>query len=144
MRLLVGSAIAAAMLAGCQPQPPHVENAWIRLPAVQGRPAAAYFTLDAGQQAQTLLSIRTPAAVRAELHESMAGHGNMMSMKPLGQVAVPADGTVAFAPAGKHVMLFDVNPALKAGGTTTLTLAFADGRTIEATAEVVGAGDPAP
>jgi copper(I)-binding protein len=145
MRLPIVGLVTALMLAGCGAQPAaSIDGAWVRLPAVAGRPGAAYFTLKAGQQPMTLLSIRTPAAVRSELHESMKMGSGMMSMAPVRQVDVPANGTLAFAPGGKHAMLFDMNPALKAGGTTTLTLAFADGTTIAATAAVRGAGDPAP
>ncbi len=145
MRLPIVGLMALAMLGGCGAKPSAaVDGAWVRLPAVAGRPGAAYFTLKAGATPLTLLSLKTPAAVRTELHESMAGHSGMMTMTPLPQVDVPADGTVAFAPGGKHAMLFDIDPALKAGGTTRVTLAFADGTTIEAPATIRGAGDAAP
>ncbi|WP_326525388.1 copper chaperone PCu(A)C [Sphingomonas sp.] len=142
MRLVMMGAMAAVLLAGCgQRAEPQVEGAWVRLPAVEGRPAAAYFTLKAGGAPVTLLSVRTPAAVRTELHESMKGHGGMMTMKPLKQIDVAAGATLAFEPGAKHVMLFDVNPALKPGGEMVLTLAFADGKTVEAKAALRGAGD---
>lgn len=144
MRLPIAFAIALTILAGCTPAQTTVEDAWVRLPAVSGHPAAAYFRLRAGSEPVTLLAVRTPIAIRAELHESMVMRGRMMSMKPLAQVQVPAGATVLFEPADKHVMLFDVSPSLKAGATAKLTLAFADGRTIDANARVVGAGDPAP
>ena len=145
MRRSITAVMAAALLAGCgQRAAPQVDDAWVRLPAVAGRPAAAYFTLKAGDRPLTLLSVRTPAAIRSELHESMKGHGAMMTMAPLAQVAVPAGATLAFAPGGRHVMLFDVNPALKPGGQTELILAFADGTTITAGAALRGAADPAP
>ena len=38
-----------------------------------------------------------------------------MTMTPLGQVSVPAGAAVAFAPGGKHLMLFDVAPQVKPG-----------------------------
>lgn len=153
MRLPIAGLLAFLALAGCDTQrAASVDRAWVRLPAVAGRPGAAYFTLRAGGRPLTLLSVRTPAALRTELHESMNGHGApstgaggaMASMAPLAQADVPANGTLAFAPGGRHVMLFDVNPALKPGATTTLTLALADGTTIAAKANVRGAGDPAP
>lgn len=146
MRLPIVVMATGLALGACgQRAEPRVEGAWVRLPAVPGRPAAAYFTIQGGSAPATLLSLRTPAAIRAELHESMGGGGHgAMTMRPLRQVAVPANTKVTFAPAGRHVMLFDVNPALKPGAKTTLTLAFADGSTIEAPAAVRGAGDPAP
>ena len=41
-------------------------------------------------------------------------------------------------------MLFDVSPTLKPGEKAPITLSFADGKTIEVQAIIVGAGDPAP
>lgn len=134
------TAVAAAIgLAGCgQPATLAVDDAWVRLPAVPGRPAAAYFTIHGGPAPATLMAVRTMGAARAELHESMAN-----GMRPTGRVAVPASGTVAFAPNARHVMLFDVDPGIRPGGTMTLYLIFA-GRSLAATAKVVGAADPAP
>ena len=144
MRLPIIGVLGFAMLAGCQPMPPSVEDAWIRLPAVQGRPAAAYFELDAGRAAQTLLSVKSPIAIRSELHESMEMDGGMMSMKPLAQLAIPAGDDVEFAPGGKHVMLFDIAPSAKPGDVTKLIFTFADGQTLEVDAKLLAAGDPAP
>lgn len=139
-------AIVSVALSACQPAPagPAVKYAWVRLPAVPGRPGAAYFTLAAGGKAIILVSAQTPAAKRAELHESMAGAHGTMSMAPLTQVAVSANGALTFAPGGRHVMLFDMDPTLKAGDETRLTLVLADGQKLDAKAAVRGAGDPAP
>ena len=146
MRGFPGIVAAALLVAGCQQQQPAetaVEGAWVRLPAVAGRPGAAYFTIRGGAKGDTLLQVSTPAAVRTELHET-TDQGGMKAMRPIRDVAVPANGTLGFAPGGKHVMLFDIGPAVKAGGTLPLSLAFAGGRTVEVQAKVVGAGDPAP
>ena len=52
---------------------------------------------------------------------------------------------VAFAPGGKHVMLFDMNPGIVPGGRPVLlTLSFADGSRVSRKADVLAAGDPAP
>lgn len=140
----VPAAALAGGLAGCgQPAALSVDGAWVRLAAVPGRPAAAYFTLHGGATDATLVAVRAPMAKRSELHESM-GAGGMATMTPLGQLAVPARATVAFAPGGRHVMLFDIASGVKPGGTMGLGFAFADGRTLEGTARVLAAGDPAP
>lgn len=137
--------VAAAALSACAPKAElRADGAWIRLPAVAGQPGAAYFTVHGGAQADTLLAASTPAALKAELHQSMKGDHGMMAMTPLKDVAIPAGGELAFAPGGKHVMLFSIGPAVKAGDTVPLTLTFAGGRTLELQAKVVGAGDPAP
>lgn len=134
-------AMAAVTLAGCTAREPTVADAWVRLPAVPGRPAAAYFIARGGDLDVKLTGVVTPAAARAELHESMAG-----GMRPMAGVPLAAGGTVAFAPAGRHVMLFDVDPTLKPGDTVPLQISFTrigeDVVTVDA--RVVGAADPGP
>jgi copper(I)-binding protein len=135
----------AAMLAGCGgPRELTVSDAWVRLAAVAGRPAAAYFTVHGGPKPMTLISVSGDLAIRAEMHRSMTTGGGMAAMTPLPRVPIPAGGDIAFAPGGRHVMLFGVNPRAKAGGTMTLTFTFANGDRIPLVADVVGAGDPKP
>lgn len=145
MRGFLGIVTGALLLAACHQQPadPAASGAWVRLPAVSGRPGAAYFTLKGGKTADTLLSVSTSAALRAELHETMA-HDGRMSMQPIRDVPLPAGGTLAFAPGGKHVMLFDIGPNVKVGDKVPLAIALAGGKRIEVQAQVVGAGDPPP
>jgi copper(I)-binding protein len=145
MRAFAGIA-ALALVAACHQAPAELtaDGAWVRLPALRDNPGAAYFTLHGGSEPATLLAVSAPFAVRTELHESMEGHGQMMAMTPLKQVAVGSRTTVEFKPKGKHVMLFDVAPNVQAGERVPLTLRFADGKTIELKAIVVGAGDPEP
>lgn len=140
MRAVLGVVLAGAVLAGCQQKELAAEDAWVRLPAVQGRPGAAYFTVKGGAQATTLLAVSTPAAIRTEIHE-MKHEGGMMTMAPLKDVPVAAGAQVAFAPGGKHVMLFDISPDVRAGTRVPLRLSFADGKTLEVQADVRAAGD---
>ena len=112
-------------------------------PVPTATPSGAYFTLKGGPKDETLTGVAAPAAMRAEMHESM-GKGAVMTMAPVKLVAVRAGDSVPFAPGGKHVMLFGLQPAVTAGGTTPLTFTFASGRTITVSARVVGAGDSAP
>lgn len=144
MRGFPGVVAAALLLAGCgQPAELGASDAWVRLPAVAGRPGAAYLTIHGGAQADTLLAVSTPAALRSELHETM-DHGGVKSMKPSRDVAISARGTVEFVPGGRHVMLFDLGPNVKPGTRVPLALAFASGKRLEVQAMVVGAGDPPP
>ena len=136
---------AATAVAGCGgPDRVTVDDAWVRLPAVPGRPGAAYFTLHGGPSDATRINVSADIAIRAEMHESMTGAGGMAGMKPLASVAVPAKADTVFAPGGRHVMLFGINPKAKAGRIYNLTLNFANGGRIYAPAMVVGAADPAP
>lgn len=134
--VLVGSLVLAA----CRPaEHPRVDDAWVRLPAVPGRPAAAYLTVHGGAAPTAVIAVKTTSADRAELHESMAN-----GMRPIAFVPVPAHGTVRFAPGGRHVMLFDVDPSVRPGGTVVLYVTLRGSRLVAASAKVVAPGDPAP
>ena len=122
---------------------PAVSNAWVRLPAVPGRPAAAYFTLTGGTGDDALVSVSTPAAKRTELHETME-HDGVMSMAEIENVPLAAGAQMDFAPGGKHVMLFDVSPDLAAGDTTELTATFRNGPAVTVPATLVAPGGDAP
>lgn len=131
-------------LGGCsQPKQFYIDHGYVRLAAAPGRPAAAYFTLHGGPADMTLISVHTEVAIKAEIHQSMMT-GNMSAMKPLDRVALPAGGTLVFKPGGMHVMLFDMNPAIKPGKTMTLDFTFSDGSRYEYDAMVIPAGAPAP
>ncbi|HEY0270167.1 MAG TPA: copper chaperone PCu(A)C [Sphingomonas sp.] len=137
--------LALILLAGCHHhgRRPYADAAWVRLAAVSGNPAAAYFTLYGGRSPGRLIAIDSPAAGSSELHRSMTA-GDMASMRRVDGVDVPAGGVVAFAPGGYHVMLFGVGAHVKAGGTMPLVARFAGGDPVTMTARVVGAGDPPP
>ena len=145
MRRVIGIGCGVLALAACvRPAEPTVNDAWVRLAAVPGRPAAAYFTLHGGREPARLVAVSAEGIARAEMHESrMTGNG-MMAMDAIAGVDLPADGTVSFAPGGRHVMLFGVPSATQPGGTLKLTFRFADGRGAAAEAKVYGAGEAGP
>jgi periplasmic copper chaperone A len=139
--------LPVAMLPACQqaaPKSASVEHAWVRLPAVEGRPGAAYFTLHGGPVDDRLMSISSPQAIKSEMHDmSMAGGIMKMAAIDAG-LAVPAKGNVTFESSGKHVMLFDISPKVAPGGKMTLSFAMASGEKLEAEADVVAAGGDEP
>jgi copper(I)-binding protein len=143
VRFLVALPLAVALASCGGPKEVAVDHGWVRLPAVAGRPAAAYFTLHGGKGGAILIGVSSPDAKSASLHESMTMNG-MSSMAPLTQIAAPAGGEITFAPGGKHVMLFGLKPGIVPGGTVRLHFAFADGKTLDASLPAVSASAPAP
>lgn len=113
------SLLPLLVLAACQPKAPEapmieVENAWVQLSPVPGRPGAAYFTLKANREGAMLRSVGGEAIGRVELH----GPG----MRPLKPEELAFDGRrLEFEPGGKHAMVYAIDPALKPGGKTTLS-----------------------
>jgi copper(I)-binding protein len=123
---------------------PKVTEAWVRLPAVSGQPAAAYFTIHGGRRDAKLVRMESALAVKTEMHASMKGMHGMATMVPLAQVDVPASGTIQFRPGGNHAMLIGLDPVVKPGTAVPLRFGFADGTTAEAEAKSVAPGEDAP
>lgn len=132
-------------LAACNdaPETVHVDDAYVRLPAVPGRPAAAYFTITGGDRPNHLVAIESEAVPRIELHDSMMA-GGIMTMAPLAGVDVPAHGKVAFAPGGRHAMLFAMPAKLARGALLPLSFRFRSGAVVTVPARTLEAGEPAP
>ena len=143
--MIAGALLATGLAAGCTRQEtPVAGDAWVRLAAVPGRPAAAYFTLHGGAAAATLAQVSAPGVTRIELHESrMTGNG-MMAMDAVKAVPVPKAGTVKLAPGGFHAMLFGLPAGVTPNGKLPLTFRFDDGSAVEVPATVIGAGEAAP
>lgn len=144
-RFLMMLPLAAVALAACQPkaQDISVDGAWVRLPPVADRPAAAYFVVHGGAKADRLIAVESASASRVELHESGMADG-MMTMRQIDGVDIPAGGEAKFKSGGNHVMLFGVAADVKPGGQMPLTLRFASGKAIEVSASTQAAGDAEP
>jgi len=137
MRIILGTALLLTLSAcDCQPPEPQVtvEEAWVQLPAVPGRPGAAYFTLGTNNDPTKLVAVSSPRIERIELHDSVMD-GGVMRMTPL-EGAVFSDDILRFAPGGKHAMLFGIDPALKTGDRIALTFTFEPAPPVTAQADV--------
>jgi hypothetical protein len=106
------------------------------LNAVKGNPAAGYFTLaNNSDKPVTLAAVFIEGAGRAELHETSGG-----GMGPLKPSELTQGTMVKFEPGGKHVMAFDLDAGLAPGGSTEMTLTFADGDKLSAPLKIESAG----
>jgi hypothetical protein len=149
--LAVMAAAAPLALAGCHKARPatgvSITGAWVRLPAVPGQAGAGYFSAKAAAD-DTLLGVSAPGA-RVEMHETMSMSGGgamgaMTGMRPVASVPLPAGAAVRFAPGGKHLMIFGLDPKLKKGGTIRLSFRFRKAPPVTATAQLVGPAGPPP
>ena len=117
-----------------------VEHVAVTLPAIAGRPGAAYFTLRTNTYPTNLIGVTSPLVQRIELHES-AGGSSTSRMRPLDETRFPARGILAFEHGGKHAMLFGIDPSVKAGGKIPLTFTFDPAPAVTVDAEVRPPGD---
>ena len=135
--------IATALTAPAQAAAPMVHDAWVRMPAVTGRPAAGYLTIMGMGTVDWLVEVSSPLATRTELH-AMVMDGGVMKMVPLAGIDIPARGTVSLAPGGNHIMLYTLMPAAKLGQPLPLALRFEKAGTVLVDARTIAAADAAP
>jgi copper(I)-binding protein len=133
--VLLAIALVVAPTALAQGAGPRVIDAWVRLPAAPGRPAAGYFTLTGGAQAERLVAASSPLAERIELHATVTEAG-VSRMVALAGVDLPAGGEIRFSPRGNHLMLFGLKSGWETGGVP-LILRFASGRTLDVRARAL-------
>ncbi len=134
---------AAPALAADAADAPQFTDAWVRLPAVSGRPAGGYFTAHGTASADTLSSVTSPRAERIEMH-SMVRDGATMKMRAEPGFALPANGELTFAPGGSHLMLYGLSGELKPGDKVPLVFHFASGEKVSVEAEARAPSAPAP
>ena len=99
-----------------------LETPWTRAAGAGGQ-GAGFITIRNAGGADRLLSASTPAAGRTELH-TMLRDGDVMRMRQVEAIAVPASGAVTLAPGGLHIMLIGLTRPLAVGESVPITLVF--------------------
>jgi copper(I)-binding protein len=139
--LLIATAVPLAQ-AAAQSDAIAVTRAWARATAGKAENGAAYLTVQSAT-ADRLTGLSTPAARKAELH-SVTMEGDVMKMRPLAGVDLPAGQPVTLKPGAEHIMLFGLTEPLQAGKSFPLTLHFekAGVREVNVAVEAAGAMGP--
>lgn len=115
--VLVFSLAAAAAQAQVQ-----VKEPWVRATVPGQKATGAFMQLTAPTGAR-LVEVKSPAAGVVEIHE-MAMVDNVMKMRAVAGIELPAGKAVELRPGGYHVMLMELKSAVKAGDSVPLTLVF--------------------
>jgi hypothetical protein len=97
-----------------------VNDAWVRATVAGQQSTGAFMTLQADSDSK-LLSVQSPVANTVQIHQSSM-KDDVMSMRQVESVALPAGKPVSFDPHGYHVMLIDLTAQVKAGDKVPLTL----------------------
>ena len=135
-------AVAASPASG---GPVQVSDPWIRA-TVKGQSGTGGFMRLTSPEGATLLGFASTVARTAELHE-MKMEGDVMRMRPIDGLPLPAGQAVELKPGGLHLMLLDLKQTLKSGQTVKLTLKFKDkdGKPFEQVLQVpVNSAQPKP
>jgi len=112
-------AVAATLALAAQAQTT-VKDAWVRGTVAQQKASGAFMHITSASGGK-LVSVSSPVAGVAEIHE-MAMDGNVMRMRAVPMLELPAGKAVELKPGGYHVMLLDLKQQLRNGDTVPLSL----------------------
>ena len=101
-----------------------LEQPWTRA-TPPNAPGGAYLTItNTGAAPDRLVSVSSPLAGKAEIHEMKMNDG-VMSMRPLNDgLPIPPGETTLLKPGGFHIMLMKLERPIKKGETVPITLRF--------------------
>ncbi|MEW6651141.1 MAG: copper chaperone PCu(A)C, partial [Chloroflexota bacterium] len=157
---ITASLVLLCFLISCAPKPAEllVSDAWIRTASIQAgiqhteekmgsapmtddwrdnqSTSAIYFSLHNNTaQADRLLSVECEVAEIVEIHTTQMNH-DIMRMRAVENLEIPAGETVEFKPGGYHIMLIGLKKDLIAGDEIPFVLVFQTMGRMRFTAEV--------
>jgi len=117
----------------------HIGHPWTRA-AAAGANGAAFMTLrNRGAAPDRLIAAASPVARVVELHTHIR-EGEVMRMRPVPDIPLPAGEVVELRPGGLHVMLIGLNAPLQQGSRVPLTLRFERAGEVQVELAVEAAG----
>jgi copper(I)-binding protein len=134
---LFGLALAVCLLPLAAHAEVKIEKPWVRETLGAGKITAGYGKItNTGDDSDYLLSVTTPAAAAAELHQS-TDKGGVMTMAPVTRLEIPRMGAVELKPGGYHLMIMNVARPLKPGEKINLVFTFAHAGAVTVAADVL-------
>lgn len=117
-----------------------IGHPWTRS-TVAGQPAGGGFLTvrNTGPAADRLVGAASPAAAEVQMH-TMSMEGDVMRMRQVDGIDLPAGQTVALEPGHLHLMLIGLKAPLKAGDMVPLTLRFEKAGEVPVQLKVESAG----
>ena len=132
--VLAFSMALTSMLTLAQTAAVKVDGAWARATVQGQKGTGAFMSLTARDGAQ-LIGVSSPVAGVAEVHE-MKMDGDVMKMRAVSSLDLPAGKKVELKPGGYHVMLMDLKAPLAKDSTVPVTLLFKDAKGVESKLEL--------
>ncbi len=118
-----------------------IEYPYARATAPGQKAAGGFMKIENKGPADQLIAASSPVAGEMQLH-TMAMDGNVMKMREVKVIDVPANGSVELKPGGLHLMFMDIKSPLKAGEAVPVKLKFQKAGEVEIKVPVreMGAG----
>ena len=117
-----------------------VKDPWVRATVPAQKATGAFMQITSAQDAR-LVEARSPVAGVVEVHE-MVMEKEVMKMRAMKGLDLPAGKTVDLKPGGYHVMLMDLKEQMKEGTTVPVTLVVESKDRKRSTVEVKAAVKP--
>jgi copper(I)-binding protein len=121
-----------------------VSHPWLRATPGGVTIGAAYLKISADEgKADRLVGVSSPVAETGQIHTN-THEGDVVKMRQVEGVEIPAGKSVVLKPGGDHIMLMGLKTPLKEGDLVKLTLQFekAGPVEVEASVEAIGAKGP--
>ena len=118
-----------------------IENAYTRATVPGQMAAGGFMKIENKGGVDLLVSASSSVAGEVQLHE-MAMEGNVMKMRQVKDIPVPAGGAVELKPGGMHLMFMSIKAPLTAGETVPVKLKFAKAGEVEVKMPVNAMGNP--
>lgn len=100
-----------------------IENPYARATVPGQKAAGGFMKIENKGTADQLIAASSPVAGEMQLH-TMTMDGNVMKMREVKVIEVPANGSVELKPGGLHLMFMDIKSPLKAGEAVPVKLKF--------------------
>ena len=111
-----------------------VSDAWVRASVPHQQSTGAFMVLTASSDSK-LVGVASPVAKTVQVHE-MTMNGDVMGMREVKAVELPAGKAVTLDPNSLHVMLMGLNNQVKEGEKVPLTLTIEDAKGAKETLDV--------
>ena len=118
-----------------------IEDAYTRATVPGQQVAGGFMKIDNKGGTDLLVSASSPIAGEVQLHE-MSMEGNVMKMRQVKDIPVPAGGAVELKPGGMHLMFINIKAPLATGETVPVKLKFAKAGEVEVKMPVNAMGSP--
>jgi len=116
-----------------------IENPWARASAGPAKAGAAFMDIGNSGKADRLVGASADVSKVVELHTHIRD-GDVMKMRRVDAIDLPADATTYLQPGGLHVMFMGLTAPLEEGESFPLTLTFENAGDITVEVEVKAAG----
>lgn len=100
-----------------------IKDPYARATVPAQKAGGGFMTIENAGAADKLIAVSSPVAKEMQLH-TMSMEGNVMKMRQVQSIDVPAKGSVELRPGGLHLMFIDLKAQLKPGDQIPVRLKF--------------------